>query len=314
MHFRAHRGDDWLAEADTYWNGVKVNGDSLELNEDYFVYAKKEQQSDLLTYLNFTDKDVRYQKNKLKKSFLRVMFFDSMNPANQNMLAYYTIFMDNGLYFSKYARFIETEGYKKISKDPDEAGNYKVKPGLNGIKVDREPTFTSKLVPIIPNTPNDDIEAVRLSSQLTVQDRYSSDSSSEGFYLYLWKDNFLGIVPQDIYMKVEFNHAGYGRTIPFMCPFKETENTNEGEEEQTEEKGFKSFQDIVDDWSDANKRYGIQKYLKYSYIHFKYKYDNVRKRHVYYLDDNFYGTDVENGGVHFGDNAITINLYEAKIV
>ena len=314
LHFRAHRGDDWLAEADTYWNGVKVNGDSLELNEDYFVYAKKEQQSDLLTYLNFTDKDVRYQKNKLKKSFLRVMFFDSMNPANQNMLAYYTIFMDNGLYFSKYARFIETEGYKKISKDPDEAGNYKVKPGLNGIKVDREPTFTSKLVPIIPNTPNDDIEAVRLSSQLTVQDRYSSDSSSEGFYLYLWKDNFLGIVPQDIYMKVEFNHAGYGRTIPFMCPFKETENTNEGEEEQTEEKGFKSFQDIVDDWSDANKRYGIQKYLKYSYIHFKYKYDNVRKRHVYYLDDNFYGTDVENGGVHFGDNAITINLYEAKIV
>jgi hypothetical protein len=70
-----------------------------------------------------------------------------------------------------------------------------------------------------------------------------------------------------------------------------------------------------EDWgSDTDKRYGIKKYLKYSYIRFKYKYDKITKRHVYYLDDEFYGTNVNNGGVHFEDNAITINLYEAKIV
>ena len=69
-----------------------------------------------------------------------------------------------------------------------------------------------------------------------------------------------------------------------------------------------------EDWgSNADTRYGIRRYLKYSYIHFKYKYDKLSERHVYYLDDKFYGTD-ENGGVHFEDNAITINLYEAKIV
>lgn len=315
LHFRAHRGDDWIAEPNTYWNGVdSKNVSNLQFIPGYFTYDKEEKQSDLLTYLNFTDKDVRYQKNKLKKSFLRVMFFDSMSPSNQNMLAYYTIFLDSGEYFSKYARYIETEGYRKIFKDPDEEGTYTVKENLIGIKVDREPTKTPKMKAINSSTDIDDIEAVRLSSQLVVEDKYMSDASSEGFYLYLWKDNFLGTIPQNIYMKVEFNHAGFGRTIPFMCPFRDP-NKEEGN-------GFKSFQDILKDWSvseenygtNRDTRYGIRKYLKYSYIHFKYKYDNISKRHVYYLDDEFYGTNLSEGGVHFDDNAITINLYEAKII
>ena len=306
LHFREHRGDDWLAEANTYWNGINSeNPDNLRFINGYFTtdkVGKEEYQSDLLTYLNFTDKDVRYQKNKLKKSFLRVMFFDSMNPTNQNMLAYYTIFMDSGSYFSKYARYIETEGYRIIGK----SGTF------TGIKVDREPTKTSKRKDIDSNTDMDDVESVRLSSQFVVEDKYMSDASSEGFYLYLWKDNFLGTVPQDIYMKVEFNHAGYGRTIPFMMPFWDNKKWSS-------KKGIKTFEEILADWkneSGTDGPYGIQQYLKYSYIHFKYKYDKLSKpkRHVYYLDDEFYGTDVKNGGVHFEDNAITINLYEAKIV
>ena len=313
LHFREHRGDDWLAEADTYWNGV--NPDNLGFINGYFTtdkIGKEEYQSDLLMYLNFTDKDVRYQKNKLKKSFLRVMFFDSMNPTNQNMLAYYTIFMDSGNYFSKYVRYIESEGYKRISKIPDDTGKYDIKDNLNGIKVDREPTKTSKRKDIDSNTDMDDVESVRLSSQFVVEDKYMSDASSEGFYLYLWKDNFLGTVPQDIYMKVEFNHAGYGRTIPFMMPFWDNKKW-------PSKKGIKTFEEILADWkneSGTDGPYGIQQYLKYSYIHFKYKYDKLSKpkRHVYYLDDEFYGTNVNNGGVHFEDNAITINLYEAKIV
>lgn len=306
LHFREHRGDDWLAEANTYWNGINSeNPDNLRFINGYFTtdkVGKEEYQSDLLTYLNFTDKDVRYQKNKLKKSFLRVMFFDSMNPTNQNMLAYYTIFMDSGSYFSKYARYIETEGYRIIGK----SGTF------TGIKVDREPTKTSKRKDIDSNTDMDDVESVRLSSQFVVEDKYMSDASSEGFYLYLWKDNFPGTVPQDIYMKVEFNHAGYGRTIPFMMPFWDNKKW-------PSKKGIKTFEEILADWkneSGTDGPYGIQQYLKYSYIHFKYKYDKLSKpkRHVYYLDDEFYGTDVKNGGVHFEDNAITINLYEAKIV
>ena len=323
LHFREHRGDDWLASADSYWNGIKGKGGSLEFIKNYFSYVEKDKdpssftdndkkrisgQSDLLTYLNFTDKDVRYQKNKLKKSFLRVMFYDSTNPTNQNMLAYYTIFVDSGEDFSKYVRYIESEGYKRITKEPNSSGVYEVKSDLTGIKVDREPTKTSKLVNITDSTDVDDIEAVRISSQFVVEDKYMSDASSEGFYLYLWKDNMNGVMPTDIYMKVEFNHAGYGRTIPFMCPFLDP-NKGEGN-------GFKTFDKIRQDWdvkeenygTSSDTRYGIRKYLKYSYIHFKYKYDKVDKRHIYYLDDEFYGN-----GVYFKDNAITLNLYEAKI-
>ena len=227
------------------------------------------------------------------------MFFDSVNPANQNLLAYSTVFLDSGLYFSKYARYIEKEGYTSVEKNEDD-GNYIVKKDLTGIKVDREPTSTSQEEKITNRTDTDKIEEVRLSSQITVRDKYSSDSSSEGFYLYLWKENFLGTYPQDWYMKIEFNHAGFGRTIPFMCPFNE------------DIKGFKSFSEILKDWDNTvngeEAGYGIRKFLKYSYIHFKYKYDKVSGQHLYYLDDEFYGDSV-----YFKDNAITINLYEAKI-
>lgn len=330
LHFRQHRGDNWLAEPDSYWNGVTLNENGNPgLNKDYFIYKNKENQSDLLTYLGFTDKDIRYQKNKLKKSFLRVMFYDSPNPTNQNMLAYYTIFMDSGSYFSKYARYIETDGYKKFIENPilqykdnntdkiisneeyenlsdEEKINYNeyygyIKKDLTGIKVDREPSRTSNLEEIDVNTDIDDIEEVRIGSQIVVNDKYMSDASSEGFYLYLWKDNMNGIVPTDIYMKVEFNHAGYGRTIPFMMPFFDKKKDGKA--------GIKTFEQIIEDWSVEDRKYGIKKYLKYSYIHFKYKYDKETNRHVYYLDDEFYGNDV-----HFKDNAITLNLYEAKIV
>ena len=40
----------------------------------------------------------------------------------------------------------------------------------------------------------------------------------------------------------------------------------------------------------------------------KYKYDNVGKRHVYYLDDEVYGD-----GVSDENEVLTLNLYEAKV-
>ncbi len=60
----------------------------------------------------------------------------------------------------------------------------------------------------------DELERLRMSSQFVVTDKYSSKHSSEGFYFYTYKTNNGGVFPNDIYMRVEFNHAGYGRTIP----------------------------------------------------------------------------------------------------
>lgn len=319
LHFREHRYDDWNAAPDSYWNGVIFNAKEKKLelmngseNEElgYFSYNKddwdRSNQSDLLCYLNFTNEDIRYQKSKLKKSFLRLLFFDSMNPADQNLLAYSTVFIDSGALFSKYVRHFEGEGFSALNYNGDIVLSTSL--DLNGIRINREPMYDSGIY----NEYKDDLEDVRLSSQLVIKDRYNSTSSSEGFYLYLWRDNDNGIIPSDLYMKVEFNHAGYGRTIPFMMPYEDKDDNNKGK--------IKTFKEIVEDWNpikneDENKDkyvgYGIKRYLKYSYIHLKYQYDETDKRHVYYVDTDLYkGTDKSIYGI---DNTMKFDLYEAKI-
>lgn len=349
LHFRQHRGDDWLVEPDTYWNGcyVDTNDNKVKFIDEiteysgvnYFSYIqikngenediRRSKQSDLMTYLGFTNSDIRYQKNKLSRSFIRIMFYDSMNPGNQNLLYYSTIFVDSGKLFGKYIKYIEDTPYRsvvyEINEDTEtETINAKDSEiNLIGIKVDREP-YEDLLKDEEDNdfTTLDQVEELRLSCQFTVRDKFQSDASSDGFYLYLWKDNESGVMPSDIYMKVEFNHAGYGRTIPFMMPFwdpnKTTYTDKEGKEHQkNKEMGIKTFREILNDWNEevgSDMQYGARQYMKYSYIHFKYKYDKIHKQHIYYLDDEFYGTNPEYGGVHYQDNVMTINLYEAKMI
>lgn len=339
LHFRQHRGEDWLVEPDTYWNGcyvdetdnnkVKFIDEIAEYTDvNYFSYGteddERSKQSDLLTYLGFENNDVRYQKNKLSRSFIRIMFYDSMNPGNQNLLYYSTIFLDAGNLFGKYIKHIEDTPYRSVIYETDETTEVETinveesTKDLVGIKVDREPYGDL----VTDDMTEEDIEELRLSCQLTVQDKYQSNKSSDGFYLYLWKESDIMVSPSDIYMKVEFNHAGYGRTIPFMMPFWDPNKTtyedeNGNEIAKTKSKGIKTFREILDDWNEeqgSDMQYGARKYMKYSYIHFKCKYDKLHKQHIYYLDDDFYGDNVADGGVHFTDNVITLNLYEAKMV
>ena len=289
LHFREHRGEDWKVKSDSYWNGTYKDQGQLKLmkassdeNYAYFSCSDKSKQSDLLSYLGFTDADVKYRKNKLKKSFLRLSFYDSMQPTNQNLIAYSTIFIDTGNLYGKYMRNFENDDVKYSRNDDDGV----VKRSLIGGRVNREPYGFDQ------NADSAYIESLRLSSQFVVKDKYLSDSSSEGFYLYLWK-SMETTEPSDIYMKVEFNHAGYGRTIPFMMPF------NDG--------GIKSFENIVDDWQGANSGYDIRQYNDYSYIRLKHYYDNTTKGHYYYVDNGTYGDSIGEDGI------ITLNLYEAKV-
>ena len=356
LHFRQHRGDDWLVEPDTYWNGcyVDTNDNKVKFIDEitdysdvnYFSYKqiekgenediKRSKQSDLMTYLGFTNSDIRYQKNKLSRSFIRIMFYDSMNPGNQNLLYYSTIFVDSGKLFGKYINHIEDTPYNSVVYETNEETEIetinaeKSQTELVGIRVDREPTGDLLKDEDDVDFDNiDQVEELRLSCQFTVQDKFQSNASSDGFYLYLWKDNESGVIPTDIYMKVEFNHAGYGRTIPFMMPFWDSKKRYDKENDKLPQKqGIKTFREILDDWNsmkDENEiwrnegnitdgQYGARQYMKYSYIHFKYKYDKIHKQHIYYLNDEFYGTDPDYGGVHYQDNVMTINLYEAKMI
>ena len=303
LHFREHRGNNWLVDGNSFWNGVKQENGNISIDDD----ITKDGVSDLLCFLDFNNDDIRYQKNKLKKSFLRLSFYDSMNPANQNMLGYSTIFLDSGNLFSKYVRYFETDGYKMIGYDKNNYGIYNIdNKTKKGNRVDREYGFD---------------EEHRLSSQFVVKNKNTSTASSEGFYLYLWKDNE-SVLPQDLYMKVEFNHAGYGRTMPFMMPYWDKQKWN-----KKKKSGIKTFIEILNDWkdtkivdssgnvswkNDTDGHYGMRQYIKFSYIHLKYKYDKDNDKHIYYLDPETYGNiDFPKG--KDGNEEIVINLYEAKV-
>ena len=317
LHFREHRGDDWLVENKSFWNGIEQsfdeNDEPIEGTAKIINTPQKmttDNRSDLLSFLSFTNEDVHYQKNKLKKSFLRLMYFDSTNPANQNMIGYSTIFFDTGDMFAKYIKYNEEKNYVAVNMNKNQYGIYNISEEKTGIRVNRE-SFNDK---------------TRLSSQFVVKSKNTSKASSEGFYLYIWKDNSTPL-PQDLYMKVEFNHAGYGRTIPFMMPYWDKQKWKDHNTRKNG--GIKTFQEILDDWNDIKKRqldqygmvqwenktdghYGIRQYTKFSYIHLKYRYDKETDKHIYYLDPDTYGNITYPTGDD-GNKYIEINLYEAKV-
>lgn len=366
-------------------NNEESNDYNIENYEEYKKLRDErvkltEYQSDLLSYLGFINDDVKYQKSKLKKSFLRISFYDSDNIGNQNLLHTATIFLDSGDLFAKYIKNIETEDeykatstviaqkspeisfpkdsiltsseYKKLDDEnrkkcvvngellaviggsSSDEENYTVYDKV-GMAVNREPMRKKALDK--DNDFGDDIdelERLRMSSQITVTDKNSSKRSSEGFYFYTYKTNDNGVYPSDIYMRVEFNHAGYGRVIPFMMPYirKSEENLKDnspGYERYTatdRKDKIKTFDDICYDWSEIDIDKGIEdkhlkddsdigysavRYMKYCHIKWKYRYDKHTQKHIYYLDPDVYGTGVTSDNKH--GNNIILNLYEGKI-
>lgn len=300
LHFRRrNNNEEWVTDNDSYWNGINLvaDVDGNRISDDYFVYSNKSEQSDLLGYLGFTNGDVKYRKNRLKKSFLRLSFYDSDNPSSQNLLGYYTVFYNINDASAKLLKHYEDDNSNEYFSLQEKNGKYE-KVEADGIRVNTEP--------LIKN-PSNDLEDLRLSSQFVVSDKYTTDSTSEGFYLYLWKDGNKGVIPETLYMKVEFNHAGYGRNIPFMMPFYDIKKHPNGEGK------IKSLDEIVKDFEGKGEDapYGIRQYLKYSYIRWKYRYDKDTRKHIYYLDRDTYGNYDDN--IDDDDKILKINLYEAKI-
>lgn len=362
-------------EVDGFDNPNYIENKDYRIDDDGYKTQRdgrnklKEYQSDLLSYLGFTNDDVKYQKSKLKKSFLRISFYDSDNIGNQNLLHTATIFLDSGELFAKYIKNIDTDDtyivkgdfkdrenniqyskgeiieskvYRKLGSDYQKncivngelmaivgASSIPVADSTTvynkcGIRVNREPMRENVITDDELSNNVNELERLRLSSQIKVCDKYSSKRSSEGFYFYTYKNNDNGVFPSDIYMRVEFNHAGYGRTIPFMMPYirkSESENTERYKERANK---IKTFDDICYDWSelDFDKKgnpvkdedevgYGTVRYIKYAYIKWKYRYDIHTQKHIYYLDPDVYGSGVTKENGH--GNNIILNLYEGKI-
>lgn len=231
------------------WNQYKINSDG-SFNENSVITN-----GDLIGSLDFTDDDIYFRKKKVSKSFLRLSFYSSNNPLNQMLLYYSTIFLDSGELYTKYMKNIN----KKI---------------MNG----QEYSLVND------NSLGDN----NLTVSFKVNDRYTLNKSSEGFYLYLFPDGINDGEERTVYMKAEFNHAGYGKTIPLIYP-------NNGEETLT-------FGDDGFPTSLLDNNGSLKEYYRQLYVPVTIKYDAK-------MDEYLYRFNICDRT----DNKITLNLFEPKI-
>ena len=185
--------DVWhVNDATTEWNGNGTGDTTERTRETLYEDEDFVNSSNLIGYLGFTDDDIYNQKNRVKQTFLRLSFYDNENPLEQSLLFYSTIFMDSG---DLYGKFVKKKAWLEDNVN----------------KYDEVET------PVVWWSASTEDTVPAITSQFLVNDEYDTTRSGEGFNLYLFRqDAPIENEWQDIYMKVEFNHAGYGRTVPFI--------------------------------------------------------------------------------------------------
>tara|TARA_R110000796_G_scaffold219934_1_gene336022 strand:+ start:48152 stop:49009 length:858 start_codon:yes stop_codon:yes gene_type:complete len=128
--------------------------------------------------IGFVDEDIQFRKNRFLNSFLRLSFYDSDIPTNQNLVSFITI-------YSKVTP-------EDIIEFTDDSGNVRVGSGL-------------------PLTATDFIVRYRLNNPIT-----NPEGVAEGFYIYHFKSEINSDIPTALYMKAEFNNAATGKSTKFI--------------------------------------------------------------------------------------------------
>lgn len=241
----------WETYDGGYWNNYKLSSDFKRLER---VYQNKNVYGDLLGFLGFTDDDVRFQKDALKNSFLRLSFYDSPDRRTQKLLYYSTMYLDTNKLLANYIK--DLNAWRNIKYNCDWKPEY----GQLTLSVFKDELRTSpENLPTFP-----------LTAEVFCTDKYDNTSSSDGFYLYLFDKLISGNTVTPIYMKAEFNNAKYGKTIPLIYP---VDNSNT-RIPPTSEKFPKDYVKSANTnngrtaWIDVNsllKDTYIQVYIKYNY-------------------------------------------------
>ena len=281
---KARLTENWSTTDEQLWNGFEYdseNGCLRRKNE-----GLTDEHADELNDLGFTEDDIRFRKTKLKKSFIRLMFYSSNDPLSRELLYYSTIFLDAGELYTKYSNI------KNTSKN----GGY-IFHAFDKTRID---------------------DNLRLSAKFTIKNKFNTSKSSEGFYLYLFPNEVEGEnVARTIYMKVEFNHAGYGKSILMMMPrerlnvigYDENGNNIYGNEisyginrfplKSTDKDFPLSFLKIENGLTDND----YERYVDSIMIPVNIVYSKVNKSYLYYFP--WYNKANED--------KITINLWEPRM-
>ena len=297
LHFRTRNLNNWKILDDTSYDSGYTNW----FITDYKVYKEntlgnrkgynvsnyaKQNASDLVAFANFTTSEVRNMAKKISNSFLRVSLYSTNNPNTQVLLGTSCIYLDernllkkymNGRYSSTSLQFINTELY-----DNNEDG-WLTAATLANTELFGDMYLTDKN---------------RLSTRLTVHDKYRTDASSEGFYQYIYKEYSRGMRQATIYARFEFNHAGVGQSIPFIIPRK-----NIGTNEE-----LPLYLHDVNDLETLKQGFPMSDIYNQLYFPINIKYDDEKNRFVYWMPNNLR----ENSQLGVDNNIMEFNLFEIK--
>ena len=195
--------DGWYINPDSadtiWWNGFQYDGASFSKDDFTTFIENSGLTSDLIGYLNFVDNDVYYKKKKVSQSFVRLLFYNSPDPIEQKLLYYSTIFVDATNLYGKYIKQL-------LFMEENDLFNNRTNKKLN---LNAAVVFCSATT-----------VSARVDTQMVITNEFDRTKSSEGFNLYLFAEdkNFnIENGVKTIYMKVEFNHAGNGKTIPMIA-------------------------------------------------------------------------------------------------
>lgn len=263
LHFRKRydfsKENKFSTDDDAVWNGFTINNGVL-VRENTLTDGH----ADGLDKLGFTEDDIKFQKTKIKKSFIRLLFYSSPNFLEQELLTYTTIFFDTGELYQKYAQIIN----KKYAVFDDTQTN----------------------------------EEFRLSAKFSVRNKYDMSKSSEGFYLYLFPNEVPENEERTIYMKVEFNHAGYGERIPMILPRVKDSTGKESILLSTDSRFPKTMITVNENGMMDNN---FEEYNDATMIPVNIAYDKKKQQYVYYFP--WMHNSSSNG------NKITLNLWEPRM-
>ena len=296
LHFRTRDLDTW--KVNEGFNLVDSSGKTDGwFVTDYYPYSGNTKMkdkngndidlmevSDLVGLLNFTNDDIYYQKSKVSKTFLRFSYYDSIDPNRQMLLATSTVFMDEHTLFKKFIdnsrKNVNT--YSLVSAEENTRD-------LNKISVMSELKDGNSAVIE---------ESKRLSSRFVITNKYDTDTSSEGFYIYMFKEYSENLHPREIFMKVEFNHAGIGTTIPFIKPMSWAKGGSSNIWFPDKELS------LLNDKEEMKNGIELEKKNAQDYIPLYAVYDFKNKEYVYVFDKRY---------VTVNDGVASINLFELKL-
>ena len=225
---------------------------------------------------------------------MRFSYYDSIDPQNQTLLATSTVFMDEHSLFKKYIDNSRKNVniYKTISETSATTCIDKITVESEFVdekkKSSKATTCDKKNIKIDENK--------RLGSRLIISNKYNTDTSSEGFYIYMFKEYSKNLHPRQIFMKVDFNHAGVGLSLPFIKPMS-WKKVGDNEELTPQEPLGLDSEELKD---------GILLEQKYAqdYIPLYAVYDFKNKEYAYVFDKRY---------VTVEDGIASLNLFELKI-